>query len=169
MAISKPQVQLEGLSTETKPLTYGIGSTFCELNTGDWYRFHGMTLGWLPFMTHGVAMVTNADHLTSTTVEYTSTSGGDIVATALITPPSGLHIGVYSYSIKTEATSGVINIDYATSSVMIARLYPARTDSGDDSGLHLEGATDEPITISASGIGNTQRFFIIINTAIHYG
>jgi hypothetical protein len=102
------------------------------------------------------------EHHTSCSEEYISTAGGAIAAVALITPTSGKKLSIHIAHVMTEATGGVINLDFVTSGIKVLRLYAARGGSADYAQTHDEGAVDEVLTLSASGIGNAQKVFLKI-------
>jgi len=102
------------------------------------------------------------EHHTSYSEEYTADAGGDITATTVITPSSGLKLSIHVFQIQTDGSSGVVNLDFVTSSIKVGRLYASKNTSFEVSQDHSEGAVDEVLTISASGIGNSSKVFLKI-------
>ena len=101
-------------------------------------------------------------HHTSFGEEYTADAGGDIAATAIITPTSGKKLSLHVIHLDTEGASGSIQLDYVTSGVKVLRMYPLKAASSDFSMTHDEGAVDEVLTLTAIGIGGGTKVFIKI-------
>jgi len=110
--------------------------------------------------------VDTSDHFVTVTEEYTA-SGGAVTAVSIATPTPGKDIGVKSVSIRTESASGTISLDFATSGIKVARAYPAKNAPLDSADMHIVGAVNEPLTFSATGLGQTDRVFVIVNYVEH--
>ncbi len=177
-------VTYRGLSTDTKPTTgVVVDAVFVASDTDEKFEWDGDS--WVKLSRdgatyvivvdgegadlkaeHGALSVDISDHIMTTTVEYTASSGS-IAAVTVLTPTSGKRIGVKSYSIGSESSAGTINLDFITSSVAVARVYPAKDGQSEGITLHIKGATNEVLTFSASGLGNTDRVFLIVNYVEH--
>ncbi len=174
-----------GLSTDTKPTTgVVVDAVFIESDTdtksewdGDsWVKLSvagakyailadssGIPLG----TEHGAVSVSTAEHLMSFSQEYTATTGGNVAATSILTPATGRSLAVYAVSLHTSGSSGDIAVDFATSSIKVARLYPSKNSQDSDVGMHMVGAANEVLTFQASGIGNSAKVFIMLNYVEH--
>ncbi len=165
---TKATSSFDGLSTDTKPIDCSINSTFTETDTGDKYEFYGTTVLWVRTHSHGVALVSASDHLTTFTKEYTAVSG-IISAQVVVSPGTGRHLAIYGYTIITDSSSGVVNLDFLTSVAPVCRIYPSKNTQQFGHELHLEGAVNESLTLSATGLGQTDKVFLIVNYADHEG
>lgn len=116
---------------------------------------------------HAAQKVANNEHLSTFAEEYTANAGGDIAAVTLITPTSGMKLAVANVSMITDGASGDIQIDFVTSSIKVFRMYPSKNTQSDSTGMHIIGATDEVLTLEASGIGSAAKVFVIISYVEH--
>ena len=116
---------------------------------------------------HGALSVDGTEHLDTTTIEYTADGSGNVAAVALITPASGKFVGIYNICVNTNGGTGTISLDYITSSIIVARVYPAKRTAFPVCPTHLEGAVDEVVTFEAAGIGAGSLVFVSINHLDH--
>jgi len=114
----------------------------------------------------GALLTCPEHHHTSFSEEYTSTAGGAIAAVTIITPPASKILDIHRIFIHSEATSGNINLDFLTSGIKVARMYPAKSGVLVTGAVHFEGVADEVLTLSATGIGNTKKVFVSIQYII---
>ncbi len=115
---------------------------------------------------NNVLHVDTSDHFITFSEEYTAVSGS-ITARTVITPTSGKDLGVKSVSIGTDSASGLIQLDFVTSTIKVARVYPAKNGQTEALLMHMVGAIDEVLTFAASGLGQTDKVFIVINYVEH--
>jgi len=113
-------------------------------------------------VTHGALHVATNEHMTTKTKEYTADGSGNIAADALITPSTGHKIAAQLIFMGTDGAAGVANLDFATSAIKIFRLYPTKNSQSTGAGMHLEGALNEAVTFSASGLGAGAKVFVIV-------
>lgn len=111
--------------------------------------------------------VTTVEHLTSFTEEYTADGSGNIAAVIAFSPSAGNHIDVQIINVSSDAAGGTVNMDFLTSSIIVFRAYFTKTAASASAGLHIEGATDEPVTISGTGLGAGKKVFVSISYADH--
>ena len=116
---------------------------------------------------HGALSVDGTEHLTTTTIEYTADGSGNVAAVAVITPVSGKYLGVYNVCMNTNASGGTISLDYVTSSIVVARVYPSKRTAFPGCPTHLEGAVDEALTFEVVGAASGDKFFVSINHLDH--
>jgi hypothetical protein len=112
--------------------------------------------------TSGALATCPEEHHTTFTEEYTVDGSGNIDAVAIITPTAGKKVSVHVLTIETDGAAGTVNLDFVTSSCKIARLYVSKTHSTGGGQDHTEGAVDEVITLSASGMGSGDKVFVKI-------
>ncbi len=168
VTIAKPSVTFTGLSTDTKPTTgFGPESKFYETDTNNSFEWDGDSWNQLPSAVHGALSVTTSDHMKTFSEEYATSSGALVGAGNIIAPASGKRISVYSVRMKTDSTAGLINADFATSGIKIIREYPAKSTPIDPSDMHMIGAANEPVNLTASGLSNGSKVFVIINYIEH--
>jgi len=117
----------------------------------------------------GVLNVSFLEHLTTFTQEYTADGSGDIVSTQIVAPIVNKHLGIQTVTIITDSASGTISVDLLTSTKKVIRLYPSKETSTHSGMTHIEGADNEGIHISATGIGAGKKVFIAVSYMIHNG
>jgi len=91
------------------------------------------------------------------TAEYTS----DQTDVDIITPSSGKRISVISGITTTDATSGVIKLDFPTSNKPIWRHYASAVKEVGAWKLNIIGAVNEPVRLNTTTGANS--VFIVIN------
>lgn len=111
--------------------------------------------------------VTTVEHLTTYTEEYTADGSGNIASHVAVAAPSGAHLGVEICTVSSTAAAGTVNVDFATSGIIVFRLYCSKTSSSSSAGTHVEGTTDEGITISGTGLGAGSKVFISMSYVTH--
>jgi len=117
---------------------------------------------------HQILKVGTSEHITTFSSEYTA-SAGAIASTTVLTPTTGYSLVIYSIWISTEATAGTLQFDFLTSVDTVYKSYFAKETAPSPSGMHKEGAVDEVLKISGTGMGATDKTFVIINYAEHNG
>ena len=100
------------------------------------------------------------EHHTSFTGEYTADGAGAISATAIISPTSGKKIAVHGLAMETDAAAGTIDLDFSTSSIKVARMYPSKNTATAHAQAHDDGAIDEALTLTAASIGNGSKVLV---------
>ena len=110
-----------------------------------------------------VALLTDPnEHHSTFNEEYTADGSGNIAAAGIITPTSGNHLGIHGFQITSDGASGVVALDFLTSTEKVARAYLSKESAlatGDD---HTEGAEDEDLSLTVTGIGSGKKVFIKI-------
>jgi hypothetical protein len=107
-------------------------------------------------------MVDTAMISSSFTAEY-ATEQTDV---DIITPPSGYKICVREIFVHTNGNVGTLNLDFATSNIIIDRVYFSVQSKNDTAGGHIAGAIDEPLTLNIAGTG-TNKVFVRVNYVVH--
>ena len=93
--------------------------------------------------------------------EFLSSAVGVITSQTIITPPTGKKISVKIINASTESSGGVYNLDFLTSAIKVWRYYPGANSSiWQGAVMHIEGAVDEELKFSATGVGNTRKMFL---------
>ena len=69
---------------------------------------------------------------------------------AIITPGSGRKLCIHTVVISTEANTGEVRLDFASSGKVVARCYATRFQHSCSINLHIEGAVDEPLTLTST-------------------
>ena len=83
---------------------------------------------------------------------------------AIITPPAGRRISVCGMWSATAANAGVVSLDFAVSLIPVWRLYASRFQNAGGTGLHLEGAVGEALTLNTTTGPNA--VFLLVNYRI---
>jgi len=83
---------------------------------------------------------------------------------AVITPPAGRRISVCGVHTGTAANAGVISLDFAVSLIPVWRLYASRFQHIAATGMHIEGAVGEALTLNTTTGGNAA--FLLVNYRI---
>jgi len=83
---------------------------------------------------------------------------------AIITPPAGRRIGVCGVHSATDAVGGVVSLDFAVSMIPVWRLYAARFNQVGSTGMHIEGAVGEALTLNTTTAAN--MVFLLVNYRI---
>jgi len=96
-------------------------------------------------------------HISTITKVYTENQTN----TALITPSSGKKISIRDVYVGVNADSGNVECDFATSNIPVLRVYAAKFKSMEMINTHLEGAVDEPLSITTTTGDND--IFISVN------
>jgi len=91
------------------------------------------------------------------TDEYT----GNKTNLSIITPNEGKKLRVREVIIVTDASSGVVKLDFASSNIKVARLYCSKENTLQTTNLHLVGAVDEPLSLTTTT--GDEEVFIIVN------
>lgn len=102
-------------------------------------------------------LVSRGHGKTTFTEEYTDNQTN----LTIITPASGKKIDIVGVLIVTDATTGDVLLDFATSGKKVMRLYAsafARVVSFD---MHIEGAVDEVLTLNTTTGAN--NVFVLVN------
>lgn len=108
------------------------------------------------------ALVVDTESYKNTfTQEYTTAQ----TATAIITPTSGYRLCIRSVHIATDATAGEVQIDFTTSNIKVARQYVAKQARDWYVYGHIDGETDEPLTMTTTT--GTDKVFVMITYIEH--
>jgi len=83
---------------------------------------------------------------------------------AIITPPAGRRVSVCGVWTATVANAGVVSLDFAVSVIPIWRLYASRFQNAGGTGVHLEGAAGEALTLNTTTGPNA--VFLLVNYRI---
>jgi len=92
--------------------------------------------------------------------EYNANQAG----LAIITPPAGRRISVCGIWTATAANAGVASLDFAVSVIPVWRMYASRFQAGGGTGLHIEGAVGEALTLNTTTGANA--LFLLVNYRI---
>lgn len=109
-----------------------------------------------------VALMVDTDMIKTTfTAEYSAAQ----TAVSMITPPSGYKVCVRDVFIRTNGNTGVVEIDFVTSSKLVDRLYAAAQNQSTNTSGHVLGAVDEPLKITTTTGAN--KVFVKVNYVLH--
>lgn len=89
--------------------------------------------------------------------EYTE----DQTNITLLTPISGLKIDVVGVLLSTDATTGEMRLDFATSGDIIMPLYATAFAKTLNDDMHAEGAVDEAVRLNTTT--GAKKAFVMIN------
>lgn len=95
---------------------------------------------------------------------FTDEYNANQVNLAIITPPAGRRISVCGVWTVTAANIGVVSLDFAASVIPVWRLYASRFQNVGGSGLHIEGAAGEALTLNTTTGANA--VFLLVNYRI---
>jgi len=76
----------------------------------------------------------------------------------ILTPASGKKIILHQVFVSTSTTNINITLEFATSSILIFKLYTAQSARALGTDCHLRGAVDEPVTLTCG----TNTFISIV-------
>lgn len=79
----------------------------------------------------------------------------------IITPSSGKHICVHGVYCATESAAGEVQVDFATSSKPVFRMYATKTSTQAASTMNVTGADDEVLTLTTTTGAND--LFLLVN------
>lgn len=86
-------------------------------------------------------------------------------AAAEITPSTGKKLVIVSVYCTTDAASGEVKLDFATSGIPVFRLYATKINASNSGEMHIEGAADEALTLETTT--GAQDVHLIINYREH--
>lgn len=95
---------------------------------------------------------------------FTAEYNANQVNLAMITPPAGRRISVCGIHSASTAVFGTISLDFAVSIIPVWRHYVSRFWAVGSSGVHLEGAINEVLTLNATTGANA--IFLLVNYRI---
>lgn len=101
------------------------------------------------------------EHHISCSEEYIA-DGAGAISEAAITPTSDKKISVHVFQIQTDGAAGEVALDFVTSTVKVGRLYVSKQTSVEVSQDHSEGAIDEALTLTGTGLGSGTKVFVKI-------
>jgi len=82
-------------------------------------------------------------------------------AAAIITPPGGQRVCVCGVFCATEANLNEVALDFLVSVIPVWRMYVSRFQSAGGTGLHIEGAAGEPLSLTTNtGVNDV---FLLVN------
>jgi len=109
-------------------------------------------------LTDRVALVTDQASFYSTfSEEYTDNQTN----LAIITPENGKKICVRQVIIVTDASSGIVSLDFLTSGKKVARLYTSKENTLQVTDLHIGGDVNEPLSLNTTT--GSEKVFIVVN------
>ncbi|MHA1263388.1 MAG: hypothetical protein ACTSSA_15170, partial [Candidatus Freyarchaeota archaeon] len=79
----------------------------------------------------------------------------------IITPSTGKKIHVRSVYCCTDADSGTVSLDFATSSKPVLRLYAAKFKTCQPININISGATNEALTLNTTT--GTNKVFLVVS------
>jgi len=100
--------------------------------------------------------VTRAHGHPTFTEEYVAAFG----PAAIITPPAGLRICICGVFVATDAVAGTISLDLLVSGRVVWRHYASRFGAASGTGIHLDGAVLEPLTLTIP-VGTVPTFIAV--------
>lgn len=80
--------------------------------------------------------------------------------TMIITPASGKKLDIVSVMIDINGNTGTVSLDFATSLKKVMRVYVAKTQHTVSGDLHIDGATNEVLTLNTT-TGDVEVFIIV--------
>jgi len=92
---------------------------------------------------------------------FTAEYNANQVNTVILTPPAGRRISVCGVHSATDTNLGVVSLDFAASAIITWRMYVTRFQSVGATGMHVEGAIDEPLTLNTTTGANA--VFLLVN------
>lgn len=102
-------------------------------------------------------LVSRAHGKTTFPEEYTAAQTN----TVIITPAAGKRLDIVGVLIHTDATTGVVSLDFATSGIKVMRLYASAFSRAISDDMHIAGAVDEVLTLNTTTGAN--NVFIHVN------
>lgn len=111
------------------------------------------------------------EHHTDATEVIISTAGGIIDAgdqVFIAAPGNGFKISVHEFILHNQASAnGELNLDFATSNKVVARLFSSVTGSAIPGGRkHIEGGNNEPLTLTGTSLGNAKKNYVSVQYVI---
>lgn len=82
----------------------------------------------------------------------------------IITPPSGRKVHVRAVFCATDATTGDVSLDFATSGKPVFRLYASVFNQCSTLNINISGDTDEPLTLNTTT--GTNNVFLVVSYVI---
>ena len=82
-------------------------------------------------------------------------------AAAIITPPATQRVCVCGIFCATDANLGTVALDFAASAIPVWRMYASRFQTIGGTGLHIEGAAGEVLTLTTTTGANA--VFLAVN------
>ena len=117
----------------------------------------------VPVDIQGQYVTLNVDTLTTesgTTGEIDTSS--ETSPKTVLTPSSGKKIDLRGLYLSTDSTNGTIEATFPTSNILIGKLYCSVRTRVTLQPIHLQGATDESIQISWTGLSTGAKIFYAI-------
>jgi len=95
---------------------------------------------------------------------FTAEYNANQLNTVILPPPPGRRISVCGVHSSTDTNLGVISLDFAASAIIVWRQYVTRFQSVGATGLHIEGALGEALTLNTTTGPNA--VFMLVNYRI---
>ena len=86
-------------------------------------------------------------------------TGSETSPVTVLTPSSGKKLDTRSVYLSTDSTSGEIEAWFPTSNILLGKLYCAKQTMVTLHEIHFQGATNEGIQISWSGLDTGAKIF----------
>jgi len=86
-------------------------------------------------------------------------TGSETSPVTVLTPSSGKKLDTRSVYLSTDSTSGEIEAWFPTSNILLGKLYCAKQTMVTLHEIHFQGATNESIQISWSGLSTGAKIF----------
>src|SRR3989304_6399929 len=93
--------------------------------------------------------------------EFTSGAGGIVPSQTIITPTSGKKISIKNIVINIES-NGTVEVDFLTSAIKVYRIYSGGNNFHQTGVMHIEGAPNAVLSLSAYGMGANKKLFILV-------
>ena len=89
-------------------------------------------------------LVNLAENCITFTADYSGAQAGVII----LTPSSGKSLEIHNVFVSTDTTTTDVTLEFATSGITIFKLYTTNFTAVTSQILHIDGAVDEPITLT---------------------
>jgi len=97
-----------------------------------------------------------------------SSSSAEVTVTAsdgsqdILTPSSGKKLDTRGVYLFTDASAGEISVEFSTSGITLAKIYPSKFAASSLPDVRFQGATDEPLTLVWTGLTSGDKIFVVI-------
>ncbi len=92
----------------------------------------------------GELLVSMEDNRITFTADYSGAQAGVII----LTPSSGKSLEIHEIYVSTDTTTTNVTLEFATSGITAFKLYTTNFTAAETSFIHVDGAVNEPITLT---------------------
>ena len=94
----------------------------------------------------------------STEVTVTASDGSQDI----LTPSSGKRLDTRGVYIFTDASAGEVSVEFSTSGIIVAKIYPSKFSASSLPDIRFQGAVNEPLSLVWTGLTSGDKIFVAV-------